>query len=155
MNGHYVHLLSNHFPIILSLVGFIVLTVGLLHHQKTVKQVALWILLMAAVTGIPAYVSGEEAEHAVEEYAGVSESAIEEHEEIAEKFVYVSDIMGIAALIALLLLSKDHKLSVWANRVVWLLTLSLIIGLFFVNQTGGKIRRPELRSNEIEQSTDH
>ena len=114
INGHYIHLLSNHFPIILSLTGFIVLTIGLLRHSKIVKQVGLCILLAASIATIPAYISGEEAEHTIEN--------------------------------SLLLLTKEHSFSVWANRLTWLAALISILLLFNVGKTGGQIRRPELRN---------
>lgn len=152
MNGHYIHLLSNHFPIILSIAGFLVLTSGMLLHTKMIKQVGLCILLAASIFTIPAYISGEEAEHRVEELAGVSESIIEEHEEGAEFAFILTDIVGVLSLLSLLLNARDHKYSIWSMRVTWLLSLICIIALFNVGQSGGQIRRPELRTEqEIQQ----
>lgn len=153
INGHYIHLLSNHFPIILSLTGFIVLTFGLLRHSKIVKQVGLSILLAASIATIPAYISGEEAEHKIENSYGTSESMIEEHEEAAEAAFILTDIIGVLSLISLLLLAKDHSLSVWANRITWLTALISIILLFNVGKTGGQIRRPELRTTSATDTT--
>lgn len=146
MNGHYIHLLSNHFPIILLLTGFFVLSYGLLKHVKTIKQVGLMILLASSLSTIPAYISGEEAEDAVEHSVGTSESSIEEHEEGAEFAFIFSDIVGVLALISLLLNKRDHKLSVWANRITWAISLFTISVMVRVGQTGGQIRRPELRA---------
>ena len=146
MNGHYIHLLSNHFPIILSITGFVVLTIGLWRHLKTVKQVGLFILLAASLSTIPAYISGEEAEHVVENKAGTSESIMEEHEEEAELAFILTDILGVLAFVALLLSFRDHSLSVMANRIVWLMGLVSLFFLFNVGKSGGQIRRPELRT---------
>jgi len=153
MNGHYIHLLSNHFPIILLLTGFFVLTYGLLKHVKTIKQVGLMILLASSISTIPAYITGEEAEHAVEHSAGTSESSIEEHEEGAEFAFIFSDIVGVLALISLLLNKRDHKLSLWANRITWALSLFTITVMVRVGQTGGQIRRPELRASSSADTT--
>lgn len=155
MNGHYIHLLSNHFPIVLLLTGFVVLTYGLLKHIKTIKQVGLMILLAASLFTIPTYVSGEGAEEAVEHLAGTSESSIEEHEEGAEFGFAFMEIVGVLSLISLLLSLKDHKYSLWANRITWILGLFTITVLTRVGQTGGQIRRPELRSNSISDTTQH
>ncbi len=148
MNGHYIHLLSNHFPIILSITGFVVLTIGLWRHLKTLKQVGLFILLAASLSTIPAYISGEEAEHVVENKAGTSESIMEEHEEEAELAFILTDILGVLAFVALLLSFRDHSLSVMANRIVWLMGLVCLIFLFNVGKSGGQIRRPELRTEQ-------
>lgn len=145
-DGHYIHLLSNHFPIILSITGFAVLTFGLLRHLKTVKLVGLSILLAASVSTIPAYITGEDAEERIENSVGTSESMIEEHEEAAEIAFILTDIIGVLALISILLLIKDHSLSLWANRLTWLAGLISLILLFNVGKTGGQIRRPELRT---------
>jgi uncharacterized membrane protein len=159
MNGHYLHLLSNHFPIILSITGFVVLTFGLWRHLKAVKQVGLLILLAASLTTIPAYISGEEAEHSVEHTAGASESIMEEHEEEAELAFILTDVLGILAFIAFLLSMRDHKYSVLANRLVWLMSIVCLFFLFNVGKSGGQIRRPELRTeqstNPINSSEEH
>jgi uncharacterized membrane protein len=148
MNGHYTHLLTNHFPIILTITGFIVLTIGLLRHTNIVKQVALFILLAASLSTIPAYISGEEAEHVVENKAGTSESIMEEHEEEAELAFILTDVLGVLAFVALLLSFRNHSLSVMANRIVWLTSLICLFFLFNVGKSGGQIRRPELRTEE-------
>lgn len=153
MDGHHLHLLSNHFPIILLITGFVVLTFGLLKHQKVVKQVGLLILLASSITSIPAYISGEEAEHKVEEFSGVSHSIIEEHEEAAEFAFIATNVIGVLALLSLLLMYKEHSLSVWCNRIVWLLSLTSIFILYNVGETGGQIRRPELMRLESSDST--
>lgn len=155
LDGHYIHLLSNHFPIILLITGFIVLTYGLLKHGKTIKQIGLAILLAASIVTIPAYISGEEAEHKVEHSSGTSESMIEEHEEGAEFAFIFTDILGVLALISLLLLAKDHNFSVTSNRITWLVGLVTIVLLFKVGETGGQIRRPELRSSLISDTTNN
>lgn len=148
MNGHYLHLLTNHFPIILTITGFLVLTVGLWRHIKTVKQVGLFILLTASLSTIPAYISGEEAEHVVENKAGTSESIMEEHEEEAELAFILTDVLGVLAFVALLLSFRDHSLSVMANRIVWLMSVVCLFFLFNVGKSGGQIRRPELRTEQ-------
>lgn len=152
MDGHYIHLLSNHFPIILSLAGFVILTFGLFTHAKLVKQVGLSVFLAASLSTIPSYISGEEAEHKVEHFAGTSESIMEEHEEEAELAFIITDILGVLAFVALLLNYRDHKFSVMANRLVWLAGLVSVVLLFNVGKSGGQIRRPELRTEQ--QATD-
>lgn len=158
MNGHYLHLLSNHFPIVGFIIGFLVLTVALLLHSRETKLAALAIIVFSTLMSIPAYISGEEAEHAVEHYAGVSESSIEEHEEVAETAFILIEISGALAFISFLLTQSSHKLSVWSNRITWVMAIISIVFLFKVGKTGGEIRRSELRdTNNIQQnsSTDH
>ena len=130
------------------------LTVSLLLHSRETKLAALAIIIFSTLMTIPAYISGEEAEHAVENYAGVSESSIEEHEEIAETAFILIEISGALALISFLLTQSANKLSVWSNRITWLMALASIILLINVGKTGGEIRRSELRDSNAIQQTD-
>lgn len=154
MNGHYLHLLSNHLPIVGFVIGFLVLTVALLLHSRETKMTALAIIIFSTIATIPAYISGEEAEHAVEHYAGVSESIIEEHEEQAETTFILIEITGALSLLSILLTKSSHKLSVWSNRITWLMAMVSIVLLVNVGKSGGQIRRPELRETNGIQQTD-
>jgi hypothetical protein len=77
----------------------------------------------------------------------------EEHEEAAELAFILTDILGVLALISILLLTKDHSLSLWANRLTWLAAFVSLILLFNVGKTGGQIRRPELRTGAATDTT--
>ena len=153
MDGHYIHLLTNHFPIVGFIIGFLVLTAALLLHLREAKLVALAIIVFSTLISIPAYISGEEAEHKIEEYAGVSESSIEEHEEEAELAFILIEITGALAFISFLLTQSSHKLNVWSNRITWAMALVSIVLLVNVGKSGGEIRRSELRENNTQQNT--
>lgn len=155
MDGHYIHLLSNHFPIIGFIIGFLVLTIALLMHSKTTKMVALGIIVFSTIVTIPAYVSGEEAEHRVENLPGMSESIMEEHEESAELAFVLIEITGALAFISFLLNQSSNKLSVWSNRITWAAALVSIVLLVNVGKTGGQIRRPELRDANVAAPINH
>ena len=62
MNGAQLHLLANHLPVIIPLVGMAVLLIGMLAKSSEIRKVGLWILLASALTAIPAYLSGSGAE---------------------------------------------------------------------------------------------
>jgi hypothetical protein len=66
MDATHVHLLTNHIPILGSFFTFALLMVGMLIKNRTVEIVALSTLLVVTLGTVPAYLSGEEAEHAVE-----------------------------------------------------------------------------------------
>jgi hypothetical protein len=118
-------------------------------HSKTTKMVALGIIVFSTIVTIPAYVSGEEAEHRVENLPGMSKSIMEEHEESAELAFVLIEITGALAFISFLLNQTSHKLSVWSNRITWAGALVSIVLLVNVGRTGGQIRRPELREANV------
>src|SRR6187455_2822864 len=98
MNSVQLHLALTHVPVILSLAGLIMLIIGLLKKNSVLIRTSYTMIAIAGITALPVYFSGEEAEEAVEHIAGISESLIEDHEEIA-KFSMISIV--IAGLLAL------------------------------------------------------
>ncbi|MES2965456.1 MAG: hypothetical protein V4760_16355, partial [Bdellovibrionota bacterium] len=114
MNAAYVHIVFNHFPILLIPFAAIVVALAMrTGHQPTLKF-SLILLVFAAATSIPTYYSGEGAEDIVEKVVGVSHDSIEEHED-AGYFAFISSlIVGVSALVALFVSGNKKK---WALRL--------------------------------------
>ena len=68
----YLHLLSNHFPILGSLFGILLLVIALLKSNLKTTLSAYIILLMSGIGGIVAYFTGEPAEESIEHVKGIS-----------------------------------------------------------------------------------
>ena len=134
------HLLLNHLPII-----SVILFIGMLFHLKQVKIVGLCMFIFSAIMFFPTMYTGEKIEHEVGDQPGVARYLIEEHEEKAEKTELVIDLLAAMALITLLSIATDKKISKWLIRITLIISF---ISIYFVVQTGhsgGQIRRPELR----------
>ena len=101
MNGAHWHLVVNHLPIIFPVVGAIVMITGLISKSEAVKRTAFMIFIIGALTVIAAMTTGEGAEEVVENINGVSENYIENHEETAETFAFLSYILGGISLFGL------------------------------------------------------
>lgn len=139
------HLLLNHLPIISVIFGSVILFVGMLFHLKQVKIVGLSLFIFSAILFFPTMYTGEKVEHVVGDQPGVARYLIEEHEEIAEKAELNVDLLAAMALITLLSIATDKKISKWLIRITLIISF---ISIYFVIQTGhsgGQIRRPELR----------
>ena len=139
------HLLLNHLPIISVIFGSVILLIGMLFHLKQVKIVGLCMFIFSAIMFFPTMYTGEKIEHEVGDQPGVARYLIEEHEEIAEKTELVVDLLAAMALITLLSIATDKKISKWLIRITLIISF---ISIYFVVQTGhsgGQIRRPELR----------
>lgn len=141
--AHY-HLLINHLPIIVPIVGLLVLGGGFILHSEIIKRTAFAIFILGALFTFPASATGEQAEEVLEHMQGVNEKLIKAHEEISETFAVLSYLLGAFSLVAL-----------WANWkqktfAGFLSVLTLIFGLvvlFFASRTGtsgGEIRHPEI-----------
>jgi len=147
MDTAHLHLIVNHFPIIGTLIGVGVLAYGLFINNLAVKKVGLGIFVLMAILAVPAYLTGEGAEEAVEHLAGVSDHDIHEHEELAETGIVVIGALGILALFALYAFAKKKAMAKTLTIVAFLLGL-VTFGLFAkVGNLGGKIRHTELSEN--------
>jgi len=151
MNQAHFHLILNHFPIIGLITGTLVILVGLLAKKSMVTQTGLFIVLGAALLGIPTFLTGEGAEEIVEKLGSESDRLIHEHEELAELFIWVLAITGVFALFNLYSYWK-HKS--WATKFSWLVLGASLVSGFIAQQvgsSGGEIRHTEIR-NDFTQS---
>ncbi|MEY4487043.1 MAG: hypothetical protein RL440_1585 [Bacteroidota bacterium] len=136
----YLHLLSNHVPILGSLFGVLLLVVALVKPNLNTTLSAYLILLLSGIGGIVAYFTGEPAEESVEHIPGISHKLIHVHEEMAEN-----------ALIFVFLLTAAAVVGLWAERAQWksarkIERFTLVIGIIafilfaFTGYLGGHIR---------------
>jgi hypothetical protein len=100
MTDAQVHLMTNHLPLILPIIGALVLIIALIIQSNVSRRIGYFLIALGGLYTIPAFFSGEGAEHIVEEL-GRSHDLIHEHEEIAETFAYLSYLLSVLALIAL------------------------------------------------------
>ena len=154
MNPAHYHLILNHLPIIVPVIGLLVMVGGHIFQIEAVKRTAYFIFIFGALCTIPAFATGEGAEETIENIQGISEQLIETHEETAETFAILSYLLGAISLLGL-----------WANwqkkSFATLLSFSAMIFcgvvLYFAKQTGttgGEIRHTEIRSDgNINQSS--
>lgn len=146
MNQAHLHLLFNHLPIIGTLIGLLTLIAGFLLGNTMVKRTALGIFVFSALCAIAAMLTGEGAEEVVEHLPGLNGGFIKSHEEMAEIFIWLTNVLGISALATLILDIKENALS----KILYFVTLAIGLGAMFVGQqvgtTGGEIRHTEIRT---------
>lgn len=148
MNSAYLHLILNHIPLIGILIGLLTLISGFVFKSSHVKYAALGIFIFSALIAIPAYLTGEGAEHAVEHYPGVSKEVIEVHEDLGKAFLWF--ILGLGILSALTI-AADRNNKPFVGRLyiaTGLLALLLLVFSFRLGVSGGEIRRPEIQQQQ-------
>lgn len=149
MNSAHIHLLLNHFPIVGTVIGFLLMILGFLLKNTTVKRVASGVFIFSALMAIPAFLTGEGAEDAVENLPGVKEGLSERHENIASVFIWITSILGVFAVIGLLadLLRKPF------GKYLYIITLVISMGAIGIAKqlgtTGGEIRHTEIRTGAL------
>lgn len=147
MNNAHLHLISNHLPIIIPMIGFLVLLAGMYLDSPTIKRTAYGIFVFGALTTIPAFFTGEGAEEVVENLVTGGEQYIENHEEDGKIFSILSYLLGALSLAGLWasLRNKSHL-----NQLNWAILLFSAGVLFFAQKTGnsgGQIRHTEIRKD--------
>jgi len=145
MNPVHLHLLTNHFPIVGMAFGIVILIAGFLFKKDDFRNAAYGIFILTALLAIPAYLSGERAEEAIENLPGTTEALVETHEEIAGVAIWLMELLGVLAVVALVSTIKGRP----ANGIFGIATLLFSLAVFGVmikvGNSGGQIRHPEIR----------
>lgn len=145
MDATHLHLVLTHFPIIGTIIGVFILAYGYFFKNESITKVALITFVVMSILTIPVFLTGEEAAETVENIAGISENIIEEHEELAEKAIWLMGFLGVLSLFSLWAMIKKMSFS----RTITLITFAVSIATFAlfaqVGNLGGQIRHSEIR----------
>lgn len=155
MNATHIHLLLNHFPIIGTLIGSLLLFWGIIKKQDSTKSLSAAILAVMAIIAIPVFLTGEPAEESVEKLPGVLEQSIHLHEEAAEIAIWLMEITGFFSLLAFFMAWRKQKTT---NVIFTLVLVMSVISFAAMARTGyygGQIRHTEISSgNSTEPQTE-
>ncbi len=149
INQAHLHLMLNHVPVLGSVVALLLLGSGLLGKSRALLTAGLVAMLVVGVVTIPVFISGEPAEEVVEHQPHVSESAIHEHEEMAESARWAALAGGLFALLALLLGRDRDRYPGWTGITGALLSLATVVLMALTANLGGKVAHPELRGDGL------
>ena len=144
MNYTHLHLLLNHFPVIGTLFATLFLLYGTIRKNREMINGALAAIVAMALVAIPVFLTGEPAEDSVEKIAGVSKSAIEEHEEAAELALWFMELAGALALLSLIFTLMKQSFVALAIRLTWILSIAAFLLMARTGYIGGKIRHTEI-----------
>lgn len=147
MSDVHLHLLLNHVPILGTLFALLLGTYGAVRRQPPVVRAAFLALVVCGAASLAAKETGEGAEDAVEEIAGVSERAIHAHEEAAEKATIASIVLALLALGVLVWRRREEALGTGPTVAV-LAGAAVVFGLMaWTGNLGGQIRHTEIRGD--------
>lgn len=149
MEAVHLHIVLTHFPIVGTLIGFVILAYGQFAKNDDIKKVALVTFIVMALLTIPVFMSGEEAEETVENLSGVSEQLIENHEELAEKVIWLMGLLGVFSIINLFMIIKKVAIAKTLSLITIILSAITFGLLAKTGNTGGEIRHSEIRSSNI------
>lgn len=145
MNLVHLHLILNHLPVVGMLIAAATLGFGIFLKSGSAHRVGLWLVAVAAVLALPAYLTGEPAEDAAENFPGVSEALIEPHEDAAGVALALSLAAGLVAVPAALMLRANCPLAAKATWLAFALAVAASGTMAYTAALGGQIRHPEIR----------
>lgn len=140
-----MHLMLTHVPIVGLLIAIPLLAYGLFFKKRPVSRAALGLTVILALVAVPVYLTGEGAEEVAEGLPGITDAAIEAHEELAGVAIWLTGAAGLLALIALLIPAAAQAP---ARIFPWLALLVALTAFGVMAKTGnlgGQIRHTEIR----------
>lgn len=146
MNLVHFHLLLNHLPIVGIPLVAALLGYGMIGRQRDVQRAALAGFVLLALLTVPAYMTGEPAEEAIEHAPGVATALIGRHETLATIAMGLTAALGVLASLALLLSRRGRPVprALLAGGVLLaVLTTGVLVPTGYF---GGQIRHEEIRA---------
>lgn len=151
MDYAHLHLILNHFPIIGTIIGSALMAYALYAGEiKMQKSILFLWIVFAALTPLVMN-TGESAEEVVENISGVSEAAMEEHEEAAEISLWLMIGLGLISIGALFTSGKPAG----KNIALFAFFFSLLVfaSMARTGYLGGQIRHTEFAANSSAAAT--
>jgi hypothetical protein len=144
MTGVYLHLATNHIPVLGMILGFVILAIGFVWQSEDLKKFSMGFFVALGLIVWMVYLTGEPAEDAVKSLSGVAQDAIESHEDAAIFALVGVELVAALSLTGLILLKRGIVLRSWFPKV--LIGMVFMTGLILVRVAtlGGKIRHSEI-----------
>jgi hypothetical protein len=162
METAYLHLVTNHIPIIGVPFAIAVLVLGIWRKSSDLKAAAFLIFVFLGIATLGVYLLGQSGEDFIEGLPGVSHDAIEDHEGAAKLALLSVGLLGLISLFAFIrykglslfrrrktadsegpAAQNEDRFPAWITLGVLILALISSGVLGFTGRLGGKIRHPE------------
>ena len=142
-NSAYLHILTNHVPVIGTGIVLFVILYGFIRKSDEIKKLAMVLMILTSLVTIVVFNSGEKTGQIVEGITGVNEEMISPHGEFADYSYKAAMIVGIIALVLLIVYRKKH-LPVYIVIIFFLLVAGVNGMMAWTSHLGGKINHLEI-----------
>jgi hypothetical protein len=143
----YVHVLLNPLPVYGLLVSWIALIAALVSKSRQALMVTLLLVFMTSISAWPVYEFGEQGYDRVLAMTDDDGHAwLDEHQERAEKIIYIFYTLAALSITAILLPLRWPKSSVPLAVAVALLGAVVLGSGCYIAYAGGKVRHREFRN---------
>lgn len=145
-NPEYLHVLLNPLPVYGLAVGVLGLIIALFTRTRSARVTALTLVFVSALSAWPVYHYGEAGYDRVLAMADADGGRwLEEHQERAEKLIYVFYAVAALAAIALVSEFKMPRAAVSIAFATLLLAVGSLAAGGYIAYAGGHIRHREFR----------
>ncbi len=138
----YIHLVLNHFPVILATVGAIVALLAAVRPRRALWLYAAVSLTLAGITVIPTYFTGEPAADSLNRPWFIARGAIHLHEEsalISVILVVLAGIMGAVVWRRVVRYASERSLPLPLRAGLVVLSLAALASIGWTSMLGGNI----------------
>ncbi|HKU66247.1 MAG TPA: hypothetical protein VJP85_00570 [Candidatus Baltobacteraceae bacterium] len=147
MNAAHLHLVLNHAPLFGSIAGIALLVWGLLRRSYEMRLASYAAFVLSALAAIAVYLSGGAAESLVEDLPGVTERAIERHEDIAKVAMFAIGASGVLAAAAFFVERGRRTLRPIVLAALLVAAFAAVGVAGYTANLGGQIRHSEISSH--------
>ncbi|MBI5193427.1 MAG: hypothetical protein HZA08_08315 [Nitrospirae bacterium] len=145
MSIPHVHIMLNHIPVIGVLFCSLFFIISVILKNMQFQRVTSVLLILAALSAIPVFITGEPTEHVIEDIPTVSKHYIEEHEESAIASLIVMEILGGLSLLGLILSRKQDRIPGYVKNGIIIFSIISSVLIAYTAYLGGHIRHTEIR----------
>jgi len=142
MNWPYLHLTVNHWPVMVTALGLLVLVCAFVTKKRGIWMYAMATLALAGLSGWPIWLTGDQAEDMVQPKHIVSSKRLEEHHERATLAAWVLGAMGVVAIYGLWRTRRaggEEPPPAWLRAAVGITALAGMLTVYLAALTGGHI----------------
>jgi hypothetical protein len=145
MNLAHVHIVLNHLPTLGLLAGMALFVFALVKKREDFHKLALLVLFVMAVVGLPTYVTGNAADRLVRDAPAYETALMESHQESAIVTLFLLTAIGVFAWIGLWQFRQARRPTGFNNAAVAVLAALTVASILNTANLGGKISHPEVR----------
>jgi uncharacterized membrane protein len=142
MDWDHLHIMINHFPVILAVTGALAALLGTVRGRRGVWMYATTSMTIAGLTAIPTYFSGRQAEDVLRRAWYIARGAIHTHEDAALVATIATVVAALVAAVAwrrLVRYPREITLPGGLRTLVVLTSLASAGSISYASWLGGRI----------------
>lgn len=137
----YVHLLINHFPVVLTTMGLAAALGAAILHRRGLWLYAMGTLTVAALIVYPVHFTGDQADHALHNPWYIKRGVIDAHDDAAGIAMVIILVAGVFSAYGWwrALKRRDEEIPMWVRAAVLIGALAGFGSVAWTAYLGGKI----------------